>query len=98
MKLKRKIEELPAMARGGKMGEAGRTGELLTQEEVNRLADGTAVAVVWPGGNGPHRYSVERVDGAGEPFAMTTGSDGSDGLRLTKVGRGENQTQVWLLA
>lgn len=96
MKLKRKSEEIALPVRSRKNREADSPGELLTQEQVNNLADGTAIVVVWAGGNGPHRYGVERVGEVGEPFAMTSGGDGGDGLRLTKVGTEKGQTQVWL--
>lgn len=98
MKLKRKVEEIPLKARFLAKGDEDRVGELLTQEQVNNLPDGTEIVVIWAGGNGPHRYSVERLGEAAEPFAITNGGEGGDGLRLTKVGKEKHQTMVWLLA
>lgn len=97
MKLKRKVEEIPPKVRSYKSGDVDRVGELLTQAQVNNLPDGAEIVVIWAGGNGPHRYSVERGGEAAEPFAITNDGDGADGLRLTKVGREKNQTMVWLL-
>lgn len=32
--------------------------QLLTQDEVDHLDDGTPVTITWSGGNGPHEYVV----------------------------------------
>ena len=32
--------------------------ELLSQEEVDQLPDGSKVEIVWSGGNGPHEYLI----------------------------------------
>lgn len=37
-----------------------RLGRRLTQEEVDKLPEGTMVEVVWSGGNGPHQYRIKR--------------------------------------
>lgn len=34
-------------------------GDPLTAEEVAELPAGTPVIIVWSGGNGPHRYTVQ---------------------------------------
>jgi ornithine carbamoyltransferase len=33
--------------------------DLLTQEEVDKLKDGTRITVIWSGGNVPHDYIVD---------------------------------------
>lgn len=33
---------------------------LLTQTEINALEAGDLVEIVWSGGNGPHRYTIDR--------------------------------------
>jgi len=33
---------------------------LLTREEVNKLPNGTKVIITWCGGNGPHKYIIQR--------------------------------------
>lgn len=35
--------------------------ELLTAEEVEKLPNGTKVIITWSGGNGPHRYVIQRI-------------------------------------
>ena len=40
---------------------------LLTQDEVDRLKDGTPVTITWSGGNGPHEYVVAVWPGREEP-------------------------------
>jgi len=67
--------------------EAETTG-LLTQEEVNGLADGDVVCVKWPGGNGPWAYRVTKVDGL-----STTG--GGIGM-LDQVGSTVDHQRVFL--
>jgi hypothetical protein len=44
-------------------------GDPLTQAEVDALPEGTAVEVVWSGGNGPHRYLLVRDD-RGRSYAV----------------------------
>jgi hypothetical protein len=39
---------------------SGEEAAMMTQEEVNRLPTGAVVEITWSGGNGPHRYVVER--------------------------------------
>ena len=38
--------------------------KLLTQEQVDQLPDGTAVTIMWSGGNGPHLYYTKRKNRA----------------------------------
>jgi hypothetical protein len=35
-------------------------GEPLTAGQVEGLPDGTEVEIIWSGGNGPHRYRIQR--------------------------------------
>lgn len=37
--------------------------DFLSQEQIDQLPDGTAIEVVWSGGNGPHRYEIKRFRG-----------------------------------
>jgi len=34
--------------------------DLLTQDDINALLDGTEVLIKWSGGNGPHEYTIKR--------------------------------------
>lgn len=36
---------------------------LLSQEQVDALAEGTRVMIKWSGGNGPHEYRVKNFHG-----------------------------------
>lgn len=33
---------------------------LLTMGEVEKLSNGTKVIITWSGGNGPHKYTIQR--------------------------------------
>ena len=35
---------------------------LLTAEDVAALPSGSVVEIVWSGGNGPHRYTIDQAD------------------------------------
>jgi hypothetical protein len=64
--------------------------ELLTQEQVDTLPDGTKVFVIWVGGNGPHEYTKETRDGYSYAF-----TDGHEVSELEFIGE-YPRTQVWL--
>lgn len=67
----------------------------LTQEEVNRLPDGTAVVILWAGGNGPFGYTIRRKNGL--VFAALEVGSVYDGLSGPLDHIGEHpRTQVWL--
>lgn len=67
---------------------------LLSQAQVDALPDGSAIEVVWSGGNGPHLYLTESRDG--ETFAVVAVGKFSYDLLLTFVGTHRSQTQVVL--
>lgn len=48
----------------------------LTQEEVNSLPSGTVVEVTWTGGNGPHKYVIEKPPYDTTPLAFIIEKDG----------------------
>jgi hypothetical protein len=67
---------------------------ILSQDEVNELAEGAPIEVVWTGGNGPARYEVTRQGGAA--YAAYAPGKTNEGLRLDFVGMERYHTQVAL--
>ena len=45
---------------------------LLSQAEVNALPEGTDVLIKWHGGNGPHPYEIDCIEGVAHPFVGKT--------------------------
>jgi hypothetical protein len=60
----------------------------LTQAEVDALDDGAVVRVKWNGGNGPHTYQIERVEGLEHPATI-------DGRPLDYVGQESPRMRVF---
>lgn len=65
-------------------------GKLLTQEQVDALAEGTEVWIRWSGGNGPWMYTVGK-NSAGGSVAEQARCD------IDFVGDESYSTQVWLV-
>lgn len=70
---------------------------LLTQEQVDALPNGTRVMIRWGvSGDGPHEYVVRRMDGV--VWAWTT-FDRAENIAVAPiagVGSGKGDTRVWL--
>jgi hypothetical protein len=69
-------------------------GRLLTQEQVDRLPDGTHIMVKWGGGNGPHEYITERYEGA-IYTVLPNWSEPSHVGKLDQVGTGRSHDRVF---
>jgi hypothetical protein len=71
-------------------------GNPLTQVEVEALLEGTAIVIIWSGGNGPHEYTVCRA--AGRVYASRDPS--LEQMRtynpIDFVGPEHFNTRVWL--
>lgn len=69
----------------------------LTREQVEELPQGTAIEVIWSGGNGPHRYTVH-VDENEQRYAATGNPRMDTYNPLDFVGQEPYHTRVWLAA
>lgn len=71
---------------------------LLSQSEVDSLANGTEVMVKWAGGNGPHRYSLKFMDGYRSPFAVLRMDEHlTYSMLLRQVGKNKFNDRVFIL-
>lgn len=78
-------------------------GPPLEASVVASLSDGTPIIVIWSGGNGPHRYTVQRLSD-GTPVAATEWEVAHGRLDIEKalvgplgfVGTATFHTRVWL--
>jgi len=59
--------------------------DCLTQEEVDALPEGTEVVITWSGGNGPHRYTISKYQGASYTTITASGVS-HPGHRIDFVG------------
>ena len=72
--------------------------DLLTQDEVNNLKEGTKVIIVWSGGNGPHEYIIKKREGITGSFISDNNLNSGwyDG-EIDFVGKESYHTQVKLV-
>jgi hypothetical protein len=72
-------------------------GDPLLEEEVDQLAEGTPVVVIWTGGNGPHQYVLHVCDR--DPGTRYVWDGQNERLRhynpLRFVGTERYNTRVW---
>jgi len=66
----------------------------LTQAEVNALPNGAKVLILWSGGNGPHKYTLQRFAGKLYTCDEVTGRPQHC---VDFVGLEKPFTRVWLI-
>jgi len=73
--------------------------EMLSEDEVRALPEGTWITVIWSGGNGPHDYELV-FNHQGEPYAWAKNLDHNGNLKfynpLTFIGKERYHTRVWI--
>ena len=69
------------------------TGEWLTEGQVAGVPEGTVVWVKWSGGNGPHRYRLQR-----DPWGRVGVVGPGDAWQLLGAVGDAPGTQVWVEA